>query len=135
MARHRSDKSRKDRPAPSEPSEKFGEEGGDEAPSWLSRAAERYEQRQQGYASLVAGARESVAKDKEDLAGLLRKSEPSEEEEPPAPAIFDDAARDYRERQKSLGSMFDDALQARQRERDALSQMFGPRSGKKPPRR
>lgn len=135
MARHHSDKSGKNRPKASEPAEKYGEEGADDMPSWLSRAADRYEKRQQGYESLLSGARDALAKDKAELSEMLRKSEPGEDEAPPPPPIFDEAAQAYQERQKSLGSMFDDAVRARQREREALSQMFGPRTGKKPPRR
>lgn len=135
MARHHFDKSGKDRPKDSEPAEKYGDEDEGQVPSWLSQATERYEKRQQGYESLIAGARDAVAKDKAELSGMLRKGEPDEEAAPPPPPIFDEAAQAYQERQKSLGSMFDDAVKARQRERDALSQMFGPRPGKKPPRR
>lgn len=135
MARHRSDRSKRERPTPAEPAEKFGEEAADDEPAWIQQASARYEARQQRYADMLSGARASLEKNKEGLADLLRSQTTDEEETPPPPPIFDEAARAYQERQKSLGSMFEDAIQARQRERDALTQMFGPRAGKKPPRR
>lgn len=133
MSRHRSGKSNKGRSPKGEPAEKYGEEGPAEEPSWLSRAAQAYEQRQQGYASLIAGAREAVQREKDELSTMLAKDEP--EEAAPPLTIFGDAQRAYQERQKSLGAMFDDAIKSRQQERDALTQMFGSRPGKKPPRR
>lgn len=112
----------------------------DEAPpAWLQRATERYERRQEGYASLLAGAREAVEKDKEQLSTLLQKNKAADadkEGSPPAPPpIFDEAARAYQERQKSLGGLFSDAVKAKQQEREALSKMFGDRPARKPPRR
>lgn len=137
MGKHRSNRSPKGPTPKEEPAEKFGGESDEDAPpAWLTKASERYEQRQQGYANLLAGAKDAVERDKERLSSMLaRNTEPSEDDEPPPPPIFDEAARAYQERQKSLGGMFSDAIKAKQQERDALSQMFGSRPGKKPPRR
>lgn len=136
MAKHRSGKGKaRTSDGGGEPPEKFDQSDEETPPTWLSHATARYEQRQQGYANLIAGARDAVARDKEQLSNMLSKSEPSDDDEPPPPPIFDDAAKAYQERQKSLGDMFSDALKAKQQEREALSQMFGSRVGKKPPRR
>lgn len=123
------------RPEP-EPAEKMGDEE-EEAPAWLRKAAERHEQRQQKYAAIFDGAKDAVQKDKEKLSGLLQsKAFQSEETEPEeaAPDIFGAAAREYQERQKSLGGIFGDAMKAKQQEKEALSKMFGDRP-KKGPRR
>lgn len=137
MGRHKSDRPKKDRATHDEPAEKYDAEAEDAPPSWLSRASERFEQRQQGYASLFAGAKEAVEKDKQRLSTFLDKTrvDDDEEEAPPPPPIFDEAARAYEERQKSLGGLFSDAVKAKQQEREALSKMFGERPAKKPPRR
>lgn len=110
-----------------------GEEPEEEAPpAWLQEAAARHEQRQRGYASLFDRARDSVEREKADLSGLLDRvaeSQPASEE-PPPPALFEDASRDWQERQRSLGGIFGEAARSRQQEREALKKMF-----ERPPRR
>lgn len=119
-------------PPPSEvnPPEEGTED--DAPPAWLQEAAARHEQRQRQYASLFDRARDSVEKEKEGLSGLLQRvgeANPTEEE-PPPPALFEDASRDWQERQKSLGGIFGEAARARQQEKEALKKMF-----ERPPRK
>ena len=100
----------------------------DEAPpAWLKKAAEQQERRQKQYASIFDNARDAVAKEKEDLSGLLKRVEAANEEEESreeAPSLFNDAAQAWQERQKSLGSLFGDAIKAREAEKDRLLKMF-----------
>jgi len=117
--------------SPAEPTEKFDPDAASapEPPTWLRRAADRYEQRQQQYASLLGEARHAVEQEKQELSTFFTTPGPegdsAAETEPPPPAIFDEAARAYQERQKSLGSLFSEAVQAKQQEREALKNLFG----------
>jgi hypothetical protein len=114
--------------APEEPRES-GEDEPDEAPPvWLQKAAARHEQRQQKLASMFDGARETVEKDRQNLSGLLQRvgeANKDEDDAEPPPAIFNEAAQEWQDRQKSLGGIFGDAVKAKQQEKEALLKMFG----------
>ena len=131
MARRRPDRNRT--PREEEPPKPDAHDESESAPpAWLERASQRYEQRQQGYASLLSDARESVQRNRENLSNMLHKEEKSADEDPPPPPLFEQAANAYHERQQSLASLFDDAVAARAKEKEALSKLFGDRTTRRP---